>query len=325
VIRRNERKQNPSIDSTDIISLVLCAGFFVTLFRLVLDTLDACTDGILVAEVSSLERRKGTLLGDGFHVIVEFVHEGGSGGDVQVADLALIDSVQVLHQSPQAVSVGGNEDGLSGFEFGDNVGFPVRNDAVKSRCEGFGKVFRPVGIGVPFIVGWVVLAGLVDGRWGDIVAATPDQDLVLSVLVDGLLLVETLKATVVTFVDLPRLGDRNPHAVRLFEDVPKGSDGTLLQRRKGNVGLDAGLLDELSTVGGLDVTGLAQWAIVPPGELVGEVPRRFSVTDEDERVLVSLLGSGEAVYVICVIYDVQQNNGERRHYNITYNAFSCVE
>ena len=274
--------------------LIDCFFLSVALFRLVLDTLDACTDGILVAEVSSLEGRKGTLLGDGFQVIVEFVHEGSTGGNVQIANLALIDSVQVLHQGSQTVSVGGNEDGLSGFEFGGNVGFPVRNNTVESRCEGFGKVFRPLGIGVPFVVGRVVLAGLVDGRWGNVVTPAPDQDLVLSVLVDGLLLVESLEATVVTLVDLPRLGDGDPHAVRLFEDVPEGADGTLLEGRKGNVGLDAGLLDELTTVGGLDVTGLAQWAIVPPGELVGEVPCRFSVTDEDERVLVGLLNGGEA-------------------------------
>jgi hypothetical protein len=82
--------------------------------------------------------------------------------------------------------------------------------------------------------------------------------------------------------------------------VPQGADGTLLKRCEGDVGLDAGLGNELSSLGGLDVAGLAQRAIVPAGELVGEVPRRFSVSDEDQCVFVGLLGSRKAVRVFCI-------------------------
>mmetsp|Transcript_11088 Transcript_11088/g.23495 ORF Transcript_11088/g.23495 Transcript_11088/m.23495 type:complete len:310 (+) Transcript_11088:233-1162(+) len=264
------------------------------LFRLVLDTIDAGTDRILVTEVSSLEGREGSLLGDRLEVVVELVDEGGSGGDVQVADLALVDPVEVLHQGAEGVSVGGDQDRLSRLQLGGNVGIPKGDDPVEGGGEGLGEFLRPLGVGVPLVVGRVVLAARVDGRWGDVVAAAPDQDLVLPVLVDGLLLVESLEAPVVALVHLPRLGDGDPHAVRLLEDVPEGADGALLQRGKGDVGLDPGLVDELSALGGLDVAGVAEGAVVPAGELVGEVPGRFSVSHQDEGVLVGLLEGGKA-------------------------------
>ena len=98
-----------------------------------------------------------------------------------------------------------------------------------------------------------------------------------------------------TFVDLPGLGDGNPHAVGLFQNVPQGADGTLLEGGEGNIGLDSGLGNELSSLGGLDVSGLTQWAIVPTGELVGKVPGGLSVSDQNQGVLVGLLGGGETV------------------------------
>ncbi len=200
----------------------------------------------------------------------------------------------MLDQSTEGVSVGGNQNGLSVLEFGSNVGFPERNHTVQCGGQGFGKLIGPFGVGISLVVAGVVFRVAVDGGWGNVVGSTPDQDLVLSVLVDGLLLVQSLKSSVVTFVDLPGLGDGNPHAVGLFQNVPQGADGTLLEGGEGNVGLDSGLSNELSSLGGLDVSGLAQWTIVPTGELVGKVPGGLSVSDQNQGVLVGLLGGGEA-------------------------------
>ena len=255
--------------------------------------LDASTDGILVSEVSSLKRSKGTLLRNGFQIIIEFVNQRSSGGDVQVTDLALVNVVQVLDQSTEGVSVGGNQNSLSVLELRSNIGFPERNNAVKCGGQGFGELIGPFGIGVSLVVARVVFRVTVDSGWGNIVGSTPDEDLVLSVLVDGLLLVQSLESSVVTFVDLPGLGDRNPHAVGLFQDVPQGADGTLLKRGEGNVGLDSGLGNELSSLGSFDVSSVTQWAIVPTGELVGKVPGGLSVSDQNQGVLVGLLGGGE--------------------------------
>jgi len=76
--------------------------------------------------------------------------------------------------------------------------------------------------------------------------------------------------------------------------MPECANGTLLQGREGNVSLDSGFFDEFSTIGGLDVPGIAQGTIVPTGELVGEVPRRFSVSYKNQCVLFGLLGRGVA-------------------------------
>mmetsp|Transcript_7598 Transcript_7598/g.22264 ORF Transcript_7598/g.22264 Transcript_7598/m.22264 type:complete len:374 (-) Transcript_7598:147-1268(-) len=277
------------------IGFLLCLLLAPYLFRLVLDSLDARANGILVSEVSSLQGGKGSLLGDGFQVVVEFVDERGSGRNVELGNLALVDSVQVLDEGPEGVSVGGNDDRSAVRQLGGDGFLPVGNDALEGGGEGLGEFLGPVlEVGVALVVGGVVLGGLVDGGWGNIVAASPDEYLVLSELVDGLLLVESLESTVVSFVDLPGLGDGDPHAVGLFEDVPEGSDGTLLHGGKGDVGLDSGLADELSSLGGLDVSGVTERTIVPSGELVSEVPGRFSVSDEDQGGLVGLLGGGVA-------------------------------
>ena len=264
------------------------------LFRLVLDPLDAGADGLLVAQIPSLEGFDRSVLRDGLEVLVQFVDERGAGGDVELGDLRLVDPVQMLHEGPQGVSVGGDQNGLAGFELRGDVGVPEGNDAVEGGREGLGEILGPFRVLVPLVVGGVVLVRGVDGRRGDVVAAAPHQDLVLPVLVDGLLLVESLESSVVALVDLPRLDGGDPHAVRLFQDVPQGSDGPLLQGGEGDIGLDVRLLDELSALLGLDVAGLAQRAIVPAGELIREIPRRFSVSDQDQRVLVGLLRGGEA-------------------------------
>lgn len=282
------------VASIEILSLV-CYNLSLSLclFCLVLDTLDASTNGILVSEVSSLKRRKGTLLRNGFQIIVEFVNQRSSGGDVQVTDFALVNVVQVLDQSTEGVSVGSNQNSLSILELRSNVGFPERNNTVQCGGQGLGELIGPFGIGVSLVVARVVFRVAVNSGWGDIVGSTPDENLVLSVLVDGLLLVQSLESSVVTFVDLPRLGDGDPHTVGLLQNVPQGADGTLLKRGEGNIGLDSGLGNELSSLGGFDVSSLTQWAIIPTGELVGKVPGGLSVSDQNQGVLVGLLGGGE--------------------------------
>ena len=45
----------------------------------------------------------------GTEVVAELVDERVAGGDVEVGDVVVADAVEVLHQRPQAVAMGGDE------------------------------------------------------------------------------------------------------------------------------------------------------------------------------------------------------------------------
>lgn len=143
----------------------------------------------------------------------------------------------------------------------------------------------------------MVLARTIDHGGGHVVAPPPNQHLILPVLVDGLLLVESLQRAVVTLVELPGLRDGYPHAVGLLEDVPQRAYRALLQRRECHVRLKSRLLDQPPGLDDLLVPLGGERHVDPAGEFVLEVPRRLAVTDEDESVLVGRLEGGEAANV----------------------------
>lgn len=114
--------------------------------------------------------------------------------------------------------------------------------------------------------------------------------LINSVLVHGLLLVQTGQSSVVALVQSPGLGDGNPQLVRLLESEEKSLDGTLQAGGVGSVELQTLGLDELTTVSGLLHSLVGERNIVPAGEAVLLVPLGFSVANKDQSV--EGLGSG---------------------------------
>jgi len=269
-----------------------------TLLGLVLNTLDARPNGIDITEVLSAEGGNGTVRRSGrddIQVVVELVDQRSAGGDVELSNVILRNVVQVLDQGAEGVAVSGNDNVLAGLEVGGNLVLPVREDAVEGGGEGLGKVLVEGMAGVPGVVGGVVLGGGVDGGRWDVVRATPDEDLVLAVLVDGLLLVEALEGTVVTLVELPGLVGGDPHEVGLLKDVPQSADGTLQERGVGNSGREALGLDELTGLDDLLVALGTERDIHPTGELVLEIPGGLAMTDKDKSRLVSSLGSSKAI------------------------------
>mmetsp|Transcript_23688 Transcript_23688/g.49176 ORF Transcript_23688/g.49176 Transcript_23688/m.49176 type:complete len:256 (+) Transcript_23688:156-923(+) len=218
------------------------------LLRLVFDSLNACPDGFLVTQISTLQRSDSTRLRDGFQIFIQFVHQRSSGRNVQFGNGSFINAIQMFDQGSQRVSVGGHQDGLATLDFGSNVGVPVGHDTVQGGGQRFGEFFREIKSGITFIIGGVVFAGLVHDGWGDIVRTTPDQDLVLAILIDRFLLVQSLQGTVVTFVQFPRLGDGDPHAFALFQNVPQGANGALQQGGESHFGLESFLLNQLTSL-----------------------------------------------------------------------------
>ena len=166
--------------------------FSTYLLGLVLDTLNTRPHSINITKVLSTEGSNGTIgrgSGNDVHVVIKLINEGSAGGDVELGNIGLGDVIKMLDKSTEGVAMSGNDNVLAGLEVGDDTVLPVGEDTVKSGGKRLGKVIGKGVVGVTGIVGRVVLAGSVNSGGRNVVRTTPDEDLVLTVLVDGLLLV----------------------------------------------------------------------------------------------------------------------------------------
>ena len=128
------------------------------------------------------------------------------------------------------------------------------------------------------------MTGIVEGQGlgANVIAPAPELHLLGPVPLGGLLLIETLQRPVVTFVESPMTGDREPGEVHLRQRQIGGAD-----RPQEDRGMDypeiegfgrhvpAGFPGFLLALGG-------EIDIGPPGEAILEIPGRFPVTQEDE-------------------------------------------
>mmetsp|Transcript_58054 Transcript_58054/g.160489 ORF Transcript_58054/g.160489 Transcript_58054/m.160489 type:complete len:236 (-) Transcript_58054:104-811(-) len=217
------------------------------LFGLVFDALDTSADGILVANIPPRDRSDAIRMRDGLHVIIKLVDQGNGRRNVELGDVLLRDAIKVHHKSAEAVAVGRDEQLLSALDLRHNLVLPVRQHTVGGSLERLGgREQRLVDRSVLGVIAREVLRGGLHVRRRNVEATAPDKDLVLSVFVNGRLLVEAGEAAVVALVELPRLDGRDPKAVRLLERVVASSDGALERGGVGDVEGEA-LLSEQST------------------------------------------------------------------------------
>jgi hypothetical protein len=88
----------------------------------------------------------------------------------------------------------------------------------------------------------------------------------------------------VALVQAPAFLHRNPHLVELIEGDPQGADGTLEERREGEVEAVA-LRPEQAPAGARFLEAARrQVDIGPAGEAVFAVPVRFAVSQQHEFV-----------------------------------------
>jgi hypothetical protein len=187
-----------------------------------------------------------------------------------------------------------NQNRLSRLQLGNNLSIVVWKDAFQGRLERFRKVVGEFSVGVTRVAARVVLAGPVHSRWRDIVTTTPDKNLVLAVLVDSLLLVQSLQSTVMPLIQQPRLLHRNPHETSLFQHLPQRTNRTLQKRRVSNINLNAFLGNKLTCFFHFFDTLGAERAIVPSSELVFQIPSTLTVAYQNEGVLVGSLDGRKA-------------------------------
>mmetsp|Transcript_21635 Transcript_21635/g.33039 ORF Transcript_21635/g.33039 Transcript_21635/m.33039 type:complete len:362 (+) Transcript_21635:192-1277(+) len=260
---------------------------YLFLLRLVLHALDTCPDGIQVTQVSSLKRGYGTFLWDWFEIFIQLIHERSSGWNVEFCNGSFVDIVQVFHQCSQRVSMGSNNNCFSVFELWSNIVFVVRQDTIQGSCKRFCEFVFKVEISVTRIVAWVMIACSINcWRW-DIVRTPPDENLILSITIDCLLLVQSLERTVVALVEFPSLVHRNPHKIRLFQHVPEGTNSSLQQRSVRDIQLDSFCCNKFSGFCYFLVTFWGKWHVNPTSEFVFQVPSRFSMPYQNKSVFIS--------------------------------------
>ena len=151
-------------------------------------------------------------------ILVKQVYERNSGRDVQLHDLLVGDSIQVLDQGAEAVAVRHHEHDSTGSQVGHDGVVPVgqhphhdvletlspRQNVRRQRCVAM------IMAGVPFVAG-------VQRRRPHVVTAPPDLDLLLAEPFGGLSLVQALEGPIVPLVQPPGAVHRKPGQLQDFE------------------------------------------------------------------------------------------------------------
>ena len=216
-------------------------------------------------------------------ILVEFIEQGDPGGDVQARDVLVGDVVQVLDQRAQRVAVCGDQDGVTGGQVRDDGFLPVRQHACHDVLEALGAGTLVCGnVGVARIVELRVLrVGVLHRRRG-VVAATPQHELFVTVLVAGGGLVQSLQRTVVALVQTPAAAHRNPVAIATVEGKIGGVDGAAQQRGVEHRRQQPLRGQQLCCFPGLGLALLVDVDVHPPGEQILRVPFALAVAEQDQ-------------------------------------------
>ena len=196
--------------------------------------------------------------------------------------------LKLHHEGAQRVAVGGDKNALAALELRLDLLLEVRPRAGDGVLQalGVGEVLLRHVAEHRLDVRVTLVAGRERGRL-DVEGTTPDEDLLLAVLLGGLGLVEALERAVVTLVEAPGLVDGQPRTVHLVKDDVQRVDGALEQRGVADVKVEALLLQCLAAGSRLRAAGVGKVDIGPTGEEVELVPLGLAVTNDHEvHVLV---------------------------------------
>ena len=174
--------------------------------------------------------------------------------------------------------MGGDQHGLAGAQLRLDGGLEVGLDTLDDVGQALG--FRNRVTGVTRVVVLRVLVVRVDlGRRGR-VGATPQHELLVTVLLTNLGLVLALQSAVVTLVETPVTLNRNPQTICGIQSDVGGVDGATQQGGEHDVRKDVLLLEQLAATLGFGFTLLGQRYVDPAGELVSFIPCALSMTEQ---------------------------------------------
>lgn len=174
---------------------------------------------ILIEEVVVLE---------GLHVLVELKDQGARSRDVVGENLGLGHASQVLDNSSERVTMGDDNDALALDDLRADLVIPVREHALDGvlKALGPGEAVRGEVVESTVVSGVSLVVEVKLGR-RNVVGTTPLEDLIITVDLGSLGLVEPLEGAVGAFVQSPRLVVGDPEGVHLFRHGVVGLDGTL--------------------------------------------------------------------------------------------------
>ena len=240
----------------------------------------------MVAEVVALEWIQG---------VIQFIDKRDAGRNIELEDLLFGEVVEVFDKGSEAIPMGSDDDTLAGFDGWGDFFVPEGEKAVDRILEALGEWELVFGYaGVAGVVAGPAFVGFLEGGRGDVVAAAPDEDLLVTEFRGGLGFVEALERSVVAFVQSPVLFHWDPELVEFGEDAPEGVEGAFENGDVGDVEGEALAFQELAGSLGFFAALVAEVDIVPTGEKVFLVPSAFAVADENEFVHNAAEGSGSA-------------------------------
>mmetsp|Transcript_27249 Transcript_27249/g.64328 ORF Transcript_27249/g.64328 Transcript_27249/m.64328 type:complete len:284 (+) Transcript_27249:95-946(+) len=250
---------------------------------LVRDAVDRSADHRLVSQVAPAERRPlvPVVALDRLHRrLVQLIHQRHRGRDVELGDHILGDVVEMLDQRAERVAVRRDQQLLSLLDLRHEGVVPQRHEALDNVRERLRqrelRVAQEVVLGL--LAGVEFVARLHHGR-GDVIGAAPDEDLVLSMLLNCLGLVQPLEPAVHALVQTPVLDDRQMHAVHVLKDVPGSLDGALESRSVHHVELELLLHQGLGSAVRLRNARGGEGDVDPTSESILDVPLALTVAD----------------------------------------------
>src|SRR5690606_27609366 len=123
---------------------------------------------------------------DRTQVFVQLVHQRLAGRNIQVNDVLVRDAVQVLDQRAQAVAVSRHQNATAGADCRSNRLVPERNHAGYGVLQALSArqliSWHTSVASIKTRSAWIVFS---DVLGSDCVGTTPDQDLILTVLLCG--------------------------------------------------------------------------------------------------------------------------------------------
>src|SRR5258708_2209186 len=216
-------------------------------------------------------------------LVVELVDERDPGRHVFAHDGLVRHGVEILDQCAQAVAVRRDEDAIAGGHPWSNALLPAGDDPRHRVLQAFGerqllgtqRRVTPVARGIAFV-------GRVQRGRPHVVAASPDEHLLLAVAGRRFGLVESGEGAVMAFIEMPVLVDREPQPIHLLEREMQRADGALEHRGEGDVEVVARRGEHPPRGAGLFDAARRQVHVLPAGEAVLLVPLALAVAKQHD-------------------------------------------
>lgn len=211
------------------------------------NTFDGLSHGLFVAQ--ELHRH------DWLNIFVQFINEWNAGWKVQRHDGLVGQIVQMFDNATQTVAVRSDDDLLALLQLRHNHIVPVWQrtcDGQFQRFE-FGELFWFWVASVAWIFGDGIVVWMIGFHWWwrCVETATPDLNLLFTVLGSRLGLIQTSQTAIVAFIQAPRLADWNSSLTRFGENRIQSVLGTGQQRRMGDIEFETGIFDGFASSGRL--------------------------------------------------------------------------